>query len=218
MRRVLLMVMAIAAFMCVGTAGAVAGTTPGKPGACKGKKCPPKPPKPCKYGKKDGKCLPKPCPSGTTRGTDGRCTPPPPECPWPKDDKGHCVPPVVVHPPAGGPCAKADLVLLEDLLKGTGGLLCLYLGDNADQADKAKDCPDALLALPIDPLIGACLFLPPAEVGSSHGSDSSLPGLPGLPALPGVPSLGGDSAGSSGLQGLVDTIAGLLGGRVTSGH
>jgi hypothetical protein len=209
MRRVLLMVMAIAAFMCVGTAGAVAGNTPGKPGDCKGKKC--TPPK-CKYGqsKKDGKCLPKPCPSGTTRGTDGKCTPPPPECPWTKDDNGNCTPPVVVHPPAGGPCAQADLVLLEDLLKGTGGLLCLYLGDNADQADKAKDCPDALLALPLDPLIGACLFLPPADVdrGSSHSDGSSLPALPALPGLP------GDSAGSSNvLQDLVDTLAGLLGGR-----
>jgi hypothetical protein len=217
MRRVLLMVMAITAFMCVGTAGAFAGDTPpGKPGDCKGKKCPP--PKPCKYGKskKDGKCLPKPCPSGTSRGDDGKCTPPPPECPWTKDDKGHCKPPVVVHPPQSGPCSQADLVLLEDLLKGTGGLLCLYLGDNADQADKAKDCPDALLALPIDPLIGACLFLPPAEVdrGSSSSSESSLPAVPGLPTLPG---LGGDKTDSNVLQDLVDTIAGLLGG-VKSAH
>jgi hypothetical protein len=217
MRRVLLMVMAITAFMCVGTAGAFAGDTPpGKPGDCKGKKCPP-PPKPCKYGKskKDGKCLPKPCPSGTSRGDDGKCAPPPPECPWTKDDKGHCKPPVVIHPPENGPCSKADLVLLEDLLKGTGGLVCLYLGDKADQADKAKDCPDALLALPIDPLIGACLFLPPAEVdrGSSHGGGG---GESSLPALPGLPGLGGDAggvAGSNVLQDLVDTLTGLLGGR-----
>lgn len=213
MRRVLLMAMAVAAFTCVGTASAVAGSTPGKPGSCKGKKCPPPKPRPkpaCKYGqsKKDGKCLPKPCPSGTTRGTDGKCAPPPPECPWSKDDKGHCKPPVVIHPPENGPCSKADLVLLEDLLKGTGGLLCLYLGDKADQADKAKDCPDALLALPIDPLLGACLFLPPAEVdrGDSHG------GVPGLPSLPGVPGDAGGAAGSNALQDLVDTLAGLLGG------
>jgi len=211
MRRVLLMVTAIAAFMCVGTAGAVAGTTPpDKPGECKGKKCTPK----CKYGKskKDGKCLPKPCPNGTSRGSDGKCTPPPPECPWKKDDKGHCKPPVVVHPPESGPCSHADLVLLEDLLKGTGGLLCLYLGDNADQADEAKDCPDALLALPIDPLIGACLFLPPAEVDSA----SSSSGASSLPALPALPVLSGDAggvAGTNALQDLVDTIAGLLGGR-----
>lgn len=223
MRRVLLMVMAIAAFMCVGTAGAVAGGTPGKPGDCKGKKCPPPkpqpkpkpPPKPpCKYGqsKKDGKCLPKPCPSGTSRGTDGKCTPPPPDCPWSKDDKGHCKPPIVIHPPENGPCSKADLVLLEDLLKGTGGLVCLYLGDKADQADKAKDCPDALLALPIDPLIGACLFLPPADVdrGTPHGGESFVPALPGLPGMTGDSSA---VTGTAGLQGLVDTLAGLLGGR-----
>jgi hypothetical protein len=218
------MVMAVAAFMCVGTASAVAGgTPPGKPPHCKyGKskdgKCKPKPPD-CKYGKsKDGKCKPKPPDCKYGKSSDGKCKPQPPDCKYGKDYDGKCKPPpVVVEPPETGPCSQADLVLLEDLLKGTGGLVCLYLGDNSPNADAVKDCPGALLALPLDHLVGACVFLPPVDVdrGASDGA-SSLPvsgltgvtgdsGLPAVPALPGVPDLG-----SNGLQEIVDTITSLL--------
>jgi hypothetical protein len=189
MRRILLMVFALAMFMGLATTGAMAEgkksddtgkkCTYGKwdSGKCKPKpkdctygmtssgKCKPKPEE-CKYGVKDGQCMPKPeeCKYGMK---DGQCKPKPPECPYGKDDYGNCKPPpVVVPPPEQGVCAKSDLVLLEDLLKGTGALLCLYLGDNAENANADIDCNGALLALPIQPLVGACLFLPPADVGS----------------------------------------------------
>jgi hypothetical protein len=216
MHRVLLMVMAVAAFMCVGTAGAFAGSTPpGKPdckygksknGGCK--------PKPCKYGKsKDGKCKPKPPDCKYGKSSDGKCKPQPPDCKYGKYDDGKCKPPpVVVEPPASGPCSQADLVLLEDLLKGTGGLVCLYLGDNSPNADAVKDCPGALLALPLDHLVGACVFLPPVDVDRGHGDDASssspvsgLTGVTGTSGLPAVPDLG-----SNGLQEIVDTITSLL--------
>ncbi len=218
MHRVLLMVMAVAAFMCVGTAGAFAGSTPpGKPdckyGKSKDGKCKPKP---CKYGKsKDGKCKPKPPDCNYGKSSDGKCKPQPPDCKYGKYDDGKCKPPpVVVEPPASGPCSQADLVLLEDLLKGTGGLVCLYLGDNSPNADAVKDCPGALLALPLDHLVGACVFLPPVEVDRGHADDASsspvtglagVPAVPGLAAVPAVPDLG-----SNGLQEIVDTITSLL--------
>lgn len=213
MRRIFLMVFAAAMFMVLGSAGAMASSSSaGKsnekrcsnPGGgnskhgCKpcpagqerhGSKCKPKP---CPAGqtRHGSKCKPKPCPEGQYRGKDGKCHPKPVEC---EDDEinvgGHCVP----RPPAGSPCSKADLVLLEDLLKGTGGLLCVYLGENAPNADKALDCPDAALALPIDSLLGACLYLPPAEVDRGDGGGTpEIPGIPGLPELPGLPSPGGN--------------------------
>ncbi len=200
MHRVLLMVMAVAAFMCVGTAGAFAGNTPpGKPD--------------CKYGKsKDGKCKPKPPDCNYGKSSDGKCKPQPPDCKYGKYDDGKCKPPpVVVEPPSSGPCSQADLVLLEDLLKGTGGLVCLYLGDNSPNADAVKDCPGALLALPLDHLVGACVFLPPVEVdrGSSDDASSSpVSGLTGVPAVPGLPAV--PDLGSNGLQEIVDTITSLL--------
>jgi hypothetical protein len=221
MHRVLLMVMAVAAFMCVGTAGAFAGSTPpGKPdckyGKSKDGKCKPKP---CKYGKsKDGKCKPQPPDCKYGKGSDGKCKPQPPDCKYGKYDDGKCKPPpVVVEPPASGPCSQADLVLLEDLLKGTGGLVCLYLGDNSPNATSDRDCPDALLALPLDNLLGACVFLPPVDVDRGHGDDSSSSspvsgltgnsGLPALPvsALPAVPAVG-----STELQEILSTITSLL--------
>jgi len=216
MRRVLLMVTAIAAFMCVGTASALAGNTP--------------PSKPqCKHGKdKNGKCKPKSCKHGTDK--NGKCRPKPkpqpkpkpkpPECEYGKGEKGNCKPPpIVVPPPAKGPCSKADLVLLEDLIKGTGALLCLYLGENSLNATDAKDCPDALLALPVDSLIGACLFLPPADVGDSAATDAfsgltGLTGTTGLPSLPGLPADQGALA-SSGLGDLMSMITELF-GRATA--
>jgi hypothetical protein len=202
------MAMAVAAFMCVGTASALAGKTPpSKPqckhGVDKSGKCKPKP---CEHGKdKSGKCKPKPHPK-----------PNPPQCEHGKDDKGHCKPPpIIVHPPSHGPCSKADLVLLEDLIKGSGALLCLYLGENSQNATDGKDCPDALLALPVDSLIGACLFLPPADVGDHAGADDAFSGLTGLtgttglPSLPGLPNDQGALA-SSGLQDLMSMITGLF--------
>ncbi len=215
MRRVLLMVFALAMFMGVGTAGATAadkgddgkgkkeckyGAWPS--GMCKakpkcdksghGNTCKPKEdcdksgpggnckPEECRYGTKaDGTCKPKPQECKYGMNADGTCKPKPPDCPYGKDDDGKCKPPpVVVPPPAAGPCAKADLVLLEDLLKGTGALLCLYVGENAQNATDAKDCGGALLALPVDSLIGACLFLPPADVGGTPSNSAAAGGTP----------------------------------------
>jgi hypothetical protein len=224
MRRILLMVFALAMFMGLTTTGAMAtakkadegkgkctyGTT--KSGKCKPKppectygttksgKCKPKPdPEECKYGvTADHQCMPKPedCKYGMM---NGKCKPKPVECPYGKDDYGNCKPPpVVVPPPETGPCAKSDLVLLEALLKGTGGLLCLYLGDNASNANDQTDCAGALLALPIDPLIGVCLFLPPADVG-----DSPSPAVGGLSS--GTPMTSGGPLG-----GLLTQLTGLL--------
>jgi hypothetical protein len=227
MRRILLMVFALAMFMGLSTTGAMAagkksddddkgkctyGTT--KSGKCKPKpkectygttksgKCKPKPDDDadaCKYGvKADHTCMPKPedCKYGMSK---GECNPKPPECPYGKDDDGNCKPPpVVVPPPATGPCAQSDLVLLEALLKGTGGLLCLYLGDNAVNASDQTDCAGALLALPIDPLIGVCLFLPPADVGGSPS-----PAVGGLSS--GTPLTSGGPLG-----GLLKQLTGLL--------
>jgi hypothetical protein len=205
MRRVsLLMVLAVAAFMSLGTTGAMAGGKAGnKPAGCKqGKgdaaKCKGKPkpkpktkpkPKDCQYGAKDGQCNPKP-----------------PECQYGSPDKdGNCPPkpPIVVPPPKEGPCSKADLVLLEDLLKGTGALACVYLGDNAPNASADADCPDALLALPLDNLIGACVYLPPADVESTATSSAAAE------AAPALAEANADS-GAGGLQGLLSQLTGLL--------
>lgn len=154
MRKVsLLMVLAVAAFMSLGTTGALAaGKAGSKPAGCKngkggdgkyglgiGKKCNSKPRDPeCPDADKDGTCDPRP--------------------------------PIVVPLPKAGPCSLADLVLLEDLLEGTGALACLYLGDNAPNATADLDCPDALIALPVDNLVGACVYLPPADVSRSTRS------------------------------------------------
>ena len=219
MRRTLLMVMAIAMFMSFGTAAALAGgeASGSKPGGCKyGKnskgKCKPKPPE-CPYGKeKGGKCKPKPpeCPYGKDK--DGNCSPKPPECRYGKDDDGNCKPPPIVVPtPETGPCSKADLVLLEDLLKGTGALLCVYLGDNSPNASTQYDCPDALLALPVDNLIGACLFLPPAEVERSATTTSEASSSPAAALGEAAEDAGlKEESHGAGLQGLLSTLTGLL--------
>jgi hypothetical protein len=219
MRRVsLLMVLAVAAFLSLGTTGAMAaGKAGGKlAGGCKyGKgdagKCKPKP-KACKYGKDiSGKCKPKPrdCQYGTDK--DGNCNPKPPECPYGTDKDGNCnpKPPVVVPTPKEGPCSQADLVLLEDLLKGTGALVCVYLGDNAPNATADADCPDALLALPLDNLLGACVYLPPADVAepTSSGASSATSALTGATA---GSSQTAAATGATGLQGLVSQLTGLL--------
>jgi hypothetical protein len=199
MRRVsLLMILAVAAFMSLGTAGAMAtGKAGGKPSGCKygakGKKCKPKPRKPredCEYGKD----------------ISGKCKPKPPECQYGSDKDGNCNPPPVVVPtPESGPCSQADLVLLEDLLKGTGALACVYLGDNAPNASADKDCPDALLALPIDNLLGACVYLPPADV-TPAASTGSEPTPTQVSAIDGATG----ATGGDGLEGLVSTLLGLL--------
>jgi hypothetical protein len=208
MRRILLMVFAVAMFGLLGSTAAQANSSSGgsnakrcsNPGGgnskhgCKpcpagqerhGSKCRPKP---CPAGQErhGSTCKPKPCPNGQVRNGSGTCQPPPVHC---DDDEinvgGHCVP-----RPVSGPCSKADLVLLEDLLKGTGGLVCVYLGENAPNASKDIDCPDAALALPIDNLLGACLYLPPAEVDRGDGGGTpEIPGLPGLPEFPELPGL-----------------------------
>lgn len=199
MRRVLLMVMAIAMFMSLGTAAAMAGGEPGgKPGDCK-------------YGRssKGNYCKPKRCPYG--KDSTGTCKPRPRDCPYGKDDHGDCnLPPIVVQPPEAGPCSQADLVLLEDLLKGTGGLLCVYLGDNSPNATTESDCPDALLALPVDNLIGACLFLPPVDVDRSMAaSTTSSSPASALSEAAEDAGLKEDTRGA-GLRGLLSTLTGLL--------
>jgi hypothetical protein len=205
MRRILLMVFALAMFMGLATTGAMAADKSGHGKECKYGKyslgtCKPKPPKDCKYGTYgSGKCKPKPpeeCKYGVT--VDHQCMPKPDECPYGKDDQGECKPPVVVPPPANGPCAKADLVLLEDLLKGTGALLCVYLGDNSPNASNEKDCEGALIALPLDNLLGACLFLPPVDVGD--------PPSPNVGAV----STGTPLTSTGPLSGLLAPLAGLL--------
>lgn len=75
------------------------------------------------------------------------------------------------EPPADN-CSLADLVLLTEDAK----IVCLYLGENAENASTSKDCPDALIALPVSPVVGACVFLPPDGEGVPE-----VPGLPGLP-------------------------------------
>jgi hypothetical protein len=225
MRRVsLLMVLAVAAFMSLGTTGAMAaGKAGGKPAGCKqgkGDKCKPKPkPKPkhkdCGYGKDiSGKCKPKPpeCQYGTDK--DGKCNPKPPECQYGKDDDGNCKqPPIVLPPPKEGPCSQADLVLLEDLLKGTGALACVYLGDNAPNASGDKDCPDALLALPLDNLIGACVYLPPADVGPTETSSTTSSETSSATSSETSAALAEANADSGpvGLLGLLSQLTGLFG-------
>lgn len=77
-------------------------------------------------------------------------------------------------------------MLLEDLIAGTGALVCLFVGDDAPNAsDKpGGNCPEATLELPIDNLLGACLYLPPADVGGDEPGGGT-PGLPELHELPG---------------------------------
>jgi hypothetical protein len=210
MRKVsLLMVLAVAAFMSLGATGAMAaGKAGGKPAGCK-------------YGKgKDGKCKPKPKDCKYGKDISGKCNPKPPECEYGTDKAGNCNPnpPIIVVPgPKEGPCSLADLVLLEDLLKGTGALACVYLGDNAPNASADLDCPDALLALPLDNLIGACVYLPPADVDRHHGSDASnatsvaapqLPAVGSVPAAPQLPAVDGLTGGE--LQSIVSMVTGLL--------
>jgi hypothetical protein len=206
MRKVsLLMVLAVAAFMSLGATGAMAaGKAGGKPAGCK-------------HGK-DGKCKPKDCKYG--KDISGKCKPKPPECQYGTDKNGNCNPPpiVVVPGPTQGPCSLADLVLLEDLLKGTGALACVYLGDNAPNASADLDCPDALLALPIDNLVGACVYLPPADV-DRHGAGvvaPQLPAVPGLPAVPAVPAVPALPDVNSGAAPQLPAVDGLTGGELQS--
>jgi hypothetical protein len=199
MRRILLMVFALAMFMGLTTTGAMAASKKSDDhhakkctyGAWPSGMCKPKKdkdgndnnkPEECKYGvTADHECMPNPKDCKYGRGDDGKCKPKPPECPYGKDEHGMCKPPPIVYPPPEqGVCSKADLVLLEDLLKGTGALACVYLGDNAGNADQNKDCMGALLALPLKPLIGACLFIPPADVGNSSNAGAGLPMVPDL--------------------------------------
>jgi hypothetical protein len=210
MRRILLMVLALAMFMGLTTTAAMAASKKsdkGKPHACtygktKSGKCKPKPnPDECEHGvTADHQCMPDPeeCHHGMK---NGMCLPEHPPCPYGDDEHGGCKPPPIVYPPpATGPCAQADLVLLEDLLKGTGGLACLYLGDNAPNATDAADCGGALLALPLDHLLGVCLFLPPADVGAS----SPAPDLGGMHGTPLKMVSGGP------LDGLLKQLTGLF--------
>ena len=106
------------------------------------------------------------CKDGKDNDGDGLKDKKDPECTDPNDG----VEDGSDNAPAGN-CALADLVLLTEDAK----LLCLYLGENAENADKAKDCPDAELALPISPVLGACLFLPPEGSGGLPPLPSGLP-------------------------------------------
>jgi hypothetical protein len=170
----------------------------------KGNDCKPEPP--CDKSGHGNDCNPEPC-DKSGKGDD--CKPEPPKCEPPKVlVHGECMTPV--PPPAAGPCAKADLVLLRDLIKGTGpldSLVCLFLGENSVNASKdaGGDCPGALIALPINPVIGVCLLVPPAE-STSPASATALPALPGAGGLP-------DASAVTGLLNQVTaTLGGLLGG------
>lgn len=236
MRRVLLMVVAAMAFVGFGASTAAASggkagcTDTSKPG-CSEKRCANPgggnskhgctPPKPCKPGyvrTKSGKCKPKPvtCQPGYEK-VHGKCVPKCKDNQF-RDKHGKCrdKPPVCQHkpcvpPPPSGPCSKADLVLLEDLIAGTGALACLFFGDNAPNAsDKpGGNCPEATLALPIDHLIGACLYLPPADVGGEPGGGT--PSLPPLPDFPGVPDLPGLPNPCDCADSLLSALMGKLG-------
>lgn len=182
--------------------------------------CKPKP-KMCPQGqeKVNGKCVPKcksdemrdrygkcvkkqppACPPGQMRDSYGKCVPKqPPNCPpgTKPDNYGNCVP-----VPANN-CAQADVVLLKDILGPTGPLprlVCLYFGDNAPNADKMKDCPDADIALPIDSLIGACVFL------SDPNGTATMPAAAAA-APTALPDLG---AGSAGLGDVTSTVTSTL--------
>ncbi|MEA2157379.1 MAG: hypothetical protein QOE11_3519, partial [Solirubrobacteraceae bacterium] len=165
-------------------------------------------PEPCDKSGKGNDCKPEPCDKS---GKGENCPPPPPVCEPPKMVvNGVCM--VPVPPPAAGPCAKADLVLLRDLIKGTGpldSLVCVFLGDNAVNASKdtGGDCPGALLALPVNPLIGVCLLVPPA---ASTAPATGLPAVPALPALPGAGGLPDASAVTGLVNQLTATLTGLM--------
>jgi hypothetical protein len=205
MRKVsLLMVLAVAAFMSLGATGAMAA---GKAGAK---------PAGCKYGKGNGKCKPKPKDCKYGKDISGKCNPKPPDCEYGTDKAGNCnpKPPIIVVPsPKEGPCSLADLVLLEDLLKGTGALACVYLGDNAPNASGDKDCPDALLALPLDNLIGACVYLPPADVGPTETSSTTSSETSSATSSETSAALAEANADSGpvGLLGLLSQLTGLFG-------
>ena len=110
-----------------------------------------------------------------------------PNCP-PDDDceqKKNCPPdddcdkkPDDCEPPEGN-CTQADLVIFDP-----AKILCLYFGEKAPLADKEEDWPDALISVPIDELIGACVFLPPATDDNGGNGGGGLPGLPSIPGLP----------------------------------
>ena len=124
---------------------------------------------------------------------DGGPTPTPLPAPAPVEvcPDGKKCEPTPIPAPRQGPCARADLVLLEDLLRNTGGLVCLYLGDNSPNASGDRDCRRALLALPIDNLLGACVYLPPVRVRRR-------------PRASDVSSATADSAATSALSGLLN--------------
>lgn len=183
-------------------------------------------PRDCKYGVgKDKKCKPKPCPGGEKRDAHGKCPPPKPEpCPGGgmRDAHGNCPPPnpcTGAHPPPSckppvNNCARADVVLLKDLLGPSGPaprLVCLYFGENAANATKDKDCPDADLAVPLAPLVGACVFLrdPNGATPPGHGGSPLLPPLE-VPELPKLPAPGG-GAGAYDVTSVVSTVTGMLG-------
>ena len=231
------MVFAIAAIMSLGTAGAALAQSHKSPGCdnsgkgshknCggddkkgdkgdKGKKC--------KEGesRKHGKCeadKPPKCEAGEMRDAqEGKCVPIPVGC---DDDEinvdGTCVP-----RPNEGVCSKASIVLLEDLLKGTGALACVFLGDNAPKASAmgSGNCHGALLALPLDHLIGACLFLPPADVhstpmGGGGGGEENGAGAPQAPALN---LIGSPADVTKPLVKLVSSIVSTLTGLLDLGH
>ena len=72
-------------------------------------------------------------------------------------------------------CLEADAVLFEQ-----AKLVCLYFGENAENASREGDCPDLAARVRIEDGLAACVFLPPADSPST-----GLPSLPSLPPLPG---------------------------------
>ncbi len=187
MRKLLILLAAVASALAIMMVGGV-----GTASACDPPNCPPKERGDDESGK-DGKpgCKPKKpkCP-GNGNGGGGKPKCPgngnggkpncpgngggKPKCPGDGNGGGGCKPKCPPAKPPAGNCQDADLVLLTEDAK----ILCLFLGENAPLADKAKQCPDALIPLPVDELIGVCLFLPPADNGGAAASTRG--GLLGL--------------------------------------
>ena len=174
MRKLFLVALATSLFMALG-AGSALATGGGGGGKGSGKPCPPaspggqeKPPDSapnCGKGKGGGK-------PGNGGGNPGDgCKPKKPNCP-PKDDckkdPKKCLP--------ADNCENADLVVFRN-----ARIICVYLGDKAPLVE--QECEDALIALPVDNLVGVCVFLPPDTDGDGGGTG----GLPDLPDLPGLP-------------------------------
>lgn len=163
MRKLFAMVFTIALFMTLGTGSALA-TGGGGDGKGSGKPCPPASPggqenppdsaPNCGNGNGGNGGGKDTCEDGKANDKDGSKDDKDSECQDPRDgdENGSDKAPE-------GNCQRADLVLLTEDAK----IVCLFFGENAQFATQTADCRDALIALPVDDVLGACVFLPPAQ-------------------------------------------------------